>query len=186
MEKELFNLLSESLCYPEDKKEGALLEMSGKLKMAGFDFSNECDILIEYFKSNTRECIEEDYTRTFDMNAVCPLEIGYILFGEDYKRGEFLVRVSELHEEYETKQVEHELADYLPSILRLIPLMKDGELKKDFIEQIVLPALKRMLEKFSRKDKDQVNPFSIPIRISENILSSKYTMNPTILEACYE
>ncbi len=36
---------------------------------------------------------EELYTRTFDLNPVCALEIGWHLFGEDYERGAFLVRM---------------------------------------------------------------------------------------------
>jgi nitrate reductase gamma subunit len=36
---------------------------------------------------------EELYTRTFDINPVCSLEIGWQLFGEEYHRGALLVRL---------------------------------------------------------------------------------------------
>jgi hypothetical protein len=31
------------------------------------------------------------FTRSFDVQAVTTLDLGYIVFGEDYKRGELLV-----------------------------------------------------------------------------------------------
>ncbi|HSE32303.1 MAG TPA: hypothetical protein VLA93_12100, partial [Pyrinomonadaceae bacterium] len=37
--------------------------------------------------------LQELYTRTFDLNPACALEIGYHLFGENYKRGEFLANL---------------------------------------------------------------------------------------------
>ena len=37
--------------------------------------------------------LQELYTRTFDLNPVCALEVGYHLFGENYKRGEFLANL---------------------------------------------------------------------------------------------
>ena len=37
--------------------------------------------------------LEELFTQTFDLSPVCCLEVGWHLFGENYERGEFLVRV---------------------------------------------------------------------------------------------
>ena len=40
------------------------------------------------------EQIQELYTRTFDINPVCTLEIGWHIFGEDYARGALLVKTA--------------------------------------------------------------------------------------------
>jgi nitrate reductase delta subunit len=40
--------------------------------------------------------LEEFYTRTFDINPVSALEIGWHLYGEQYERGAFLVKMREL------------------------------------------------------------------------------------------
>ena len=37
--------------------------------------------------------LQELFTRTFDLNPACTLEIGWQLYGEDYRRGEFLVQM---------------------------------------------------------------------------------------------
>ena len=41
------------------------------------------------------EQVQELFTRTFDLNPMCTLEIGWQLYGEDYQRGEFLVKMRE-------------------------------------------------------------------------------------------
>ena len=43
--------------------------------------------------------LEELFTRTFDINPQCTLELGWQLYGEDYNRGAFLVRMRELMRE---------------------------------------------------------------------------------------
>ena len=40
--------------------------------------------------------LQELYTRTFDLSPVCTLEVGWHLYGEQYRRGRFLVKTREL------------------------------------------------------------------------------------------
>ena len=85
-------------------------------------FSGFC---LEIHKFSLLE-LQELYTRTFDLSPVCALEVGYHLFGEDYKRGEFLARLRETENPYELGQ-EQQLPDYLPVVLRLLGQMEDAE-----------------------------------------------------------
>lgn len=186
MLNDIYPYLSMLLCYPDGGQLEALKrieEITKKSDVTGLDAS-ELKAMSDYLLQTSRRDIEEDYTRTYDINCVCPLEIGYILFGEDYKRGEFLVRAQELHQEFDTPLVNNELADYLPNILMLIPVMKEDDLKKDFIEMILLPALERMVETF--KTKDKTNPLSLPLKWAKEVLEHEYQLNPSILEANYE
>ena len=41
------------------------------------------------------EDLQELYAATFDLDPTCSLEVGWHLFGENYERGEFLVRMRE-------------------------------------------------------------------------------------------
>jgi nitrate reductase assembly molybdenum cofactor insertion protein NarJ len=59
------------------------------------------------------------YTHTFDVQAITTLDIGYVLFGDDYKRGELLANLSREHREA-GNDCGHELADHLPNVLRLM------------------------------------------------------------------
>jgi len=57
---------------------------------------------------------EEIYTRTFDVQAITTLDAGYVLFGDDYKRGELLVNLSKEHTK-SGNDCDTELADHLPN-----------------------------------------------------------------------
>ena len=73
-----------------------------------------------------RTCSPELYLRTFDVQAITTLDIGYVLFGEDYKRGALLAGLSAEHKKV-SNDCGIELADHLPNVLRLLPKMEAGE-----------------------------------------------------------
>lgn len=94
--------------------------------------------------------LQELYTRTFDVQAATTLGIGYVLFGDDYKRGELLVH---LNREMRAAGVDcgSELPDHLPTILRLLARWDDAELARELVAEIVRPALERMLAEFEEQ-----------------------------------
>ncbi len=92
--------------------------------------------------------MQELYTRTFDVQAITTLDLGYVLFGDDYKRGELLANLNREH------QASHndcgsELADHLPNVLRLMPLLEDDDLLLELVQEIVAPAVSDMTQEFS-------------------------------------
>lgn len=184
MDAKQYSLLATALCYPGPETRKGIRELAIEIEKMDEKYRDLIFPFISYFETETQENLEEAYTNTFDVQAVCPLEIGYTLFGEDYKRGEFLVRISDLHREHNTDLISSELGDYLPNILRLLSKMPDEAFKKEFIEKLLLPSLVKMLKNFD--DKKDANPFSRPLRMLNEYLSSQYTMNPKILEARYE
>lgn len=90
---------------------------------------------------------QEYYISTFDVQAVCFLDIGYILYGEDYKRGVFLVNIKR-EQELAGNDCGTELADHLPNILTLLPKLKDVDLAEELIYSLLIPTLKEMISKF--------------------------------------
>jgi nitrate reductase delta subunit len=95
--------------------------------------------------------LEELYTRTFDLNPVCSLEVGWHLFGEDYTRGNFLVGVRELLRRFGVAEGA-ELPDHLVHLLPALARMDGAD---DFARKYVLPALGKMLEGFEEPE----NPY---------------------------
>ncbi len=89
------------------------------------------------------EEMQEIYTQTFDLNPVATLEIGYHLFGENYKRGLFLAQLRETEAQYELDE-RRQLPDYLPTLLRLLTRLDDRELREDLIAECLLPAIGKM------------------------------------------
>lgn len=109
--------------------------------------------------------LQELYTRTFDLNPVCALEIGYHLFGENYKRGEFLANLRKTEAPFDLGQKD-QLPDYLPVLLRLLTNLTDEELKTSLIAECMLPAIAKMLKSFNDND----NPYRYLLEALQNTL----------------
>ena len=91
--------------------------------------------------------MEELFTRSFDVQAVTTLDLGYVLFGDDYKRGELLVNLNREHREAEN-ECYTELSDHLPNVLRLLPKMQDRAIADELVQKVISPSLNRMIKGF--------------------------------------
>jgi nitrate reductase assembly molybdenum cofactor insertion protein NarJ len=100
--------------------------------------------------------IQEIFTRSFDVQAVTTLSVGYIAFGDDYKRGELLVNLAR---EYREAEVDcgTELADHLPNVLRLMAKWQDQELVVEFVEEILHAAVRTMIAEFGPERMEERN-----------------------------
>ena len=105
------------------------------------DFAN-------YVYNTSQEKLEEIYTRTFDVQAITTLDLGYVLFGDDYKRGALLANLSKEHREAHN-DCGTELADNLSNILTLLHKLQDIELCEELVENIILPALYKVINEFN-------------------------------------
>ncbi len=91
--------------------------------------------------------LEDLYLRSFEVQSITTLDIGYVVFGDDYKRGELLVNLNKEHQNYGVNCGD-ELADNLSNILKLINVLEDYKLLNDLINKIVAPALTGMIQGF--------------------------------------
>lgn len=105
------------------------------------------------------EQLQELFIQTFDLNPVCALEVGWQLFGDEYKRGEFLVKMRGEMRRHDLPE-SGELPDHLTHVLPLLARM-DSEEAAQFASRFVLPAVEKMLAALNGKK----NPF-------ENVLSA--------------
>ena len=98
------------------------------------------------FATETADCgtagYEELYTRTFDINPACALELGWHLHGESYDRGAFLVRMRALLAQHNLAE-SAELPDHLSHALALFGRMSDDEAAA-FARESLKPALAQM------------------------------------------
>jgi nitrate reductase molybdenum cofactor assembly chaperone NarJ/NarW len=81
--------------------------------------------------------LEELYTRTFDLNPVCALEVGWHIHGETYERGSFLVEMRDLLRRAGRPE-DGELPDHLS---RLLPAL--GHIGADEAEALVRDRILR-------------------------------------------
>ena len=145
-----------------------------------------------FVENVTLHTLEELYTRSFEVQAVTTLDLGYLLFGDDYKRAELLVNLNKEHNTV-NNDCGNELADHLPNILRLLPLLNDYELRTELVNLVIAPALMKMLDDFrpemlEKKNKvykkhhktliDQPSDYALiyhlPIKVVMNFISSDF------------
>ena len=100
--------------------------------------------LEERTKGMGRGEVEEMFTRTFEINPVCALEVGWHIYGEDYARGALLVRLRQELREQGIPEIA-ELPDHLTHVLQLLGRL-GSSLADDLAGRYVLPALKKMIE----------------------------------------
>jgi nitrate reductase molybdenum cofactor assembly chaperone len=140
-----YDLLARLLDYPE---EGGYAEAVARCIEVLEDGYAEAAALLRPLHDKVRamsdEEVQELYTRTFDINAVCTLEIGWHIYGEDYARGALLVK---LREQLRLMNVpeSRELPDHLTHVLLLIGRMT-GEEADELAARYLLPGLDKMLE----------------------------------------
>lgn len=130
--------------------------------------------------------MEELFVRSFDVQAVTTLDIGYVLFGDDYKRGELLVNLNREHRAVDNDCF-NELSDHLPNILRLLPKLPDPAIIHELVEKVLAPALKKMIGEFETdriKAKEQSYKKHYKTLIDRS--QASYTVYQTTLKSLYE
>ncbi len=98
--------------------------------------------------------LQEIYTKSFEVQAVTSLEIGYLLYGDDYTRGDVMVGLSQEHDAV-NNDCGYELSDHLTNVLRLISKMKNQETIKELVRLMIAPAVENMMKEFTPSSMEQ-------------------------------
>ncbi|MFO1464404.1 MAG: hypothetical protein U1F66_11580 [bacterium] len=123
----------------------------------------------EYLAGISEERLQELYTQTFEIQPLCHLDVGYVLFGEDYKRGQFLVHLKQEHEKIRN-ECGSELPDHLPNFLNLLARHPDREFAGELAREFLIPALEKMLGGFKEKG----NVYGAPLQALSAVLRRDY------------
>ncbi len=163
----VYRYLANAIDYPGAQYVGLLSECQSLLEREYPEALPRFSKLYQHVLQSNAAQVEESYTKTFDVNAVCHLDVGYQLFGEDYKRGALLVELSRVQREA-GNDTGTELADHLPNLLRLIPKVKSPDERQELVKKLILPALQKMCANFAEG--------------SENVYCSALSAISTVLE----
>lgn len=112
--------------------------------------------------------LEELFTETFDMNPACSLEIGWHLFGEEYERGTFLVRMRAALREHDLAE-STELPDHLTHVLGVLGRMEEAA-GRDFASACVQPAVEKICAALAGHD----NPYEQLLGALRTFLAARY------------
>lgn len=142
-----YNLLADLFRYPgpdfQEKLDATLLMLEAQYPSAAKTLAPFRDWM--YSASEDRR--QELYTKTFDVQPICYLDLGYVIFGEDYKRGSFLVHMGQA-QAAAGNDCGSELSDNLSNVLTFLPLCKDEALVDELAAKILAPALKMLIAEF--------------------------------------
>lgn len=114
----------------------------------------------------TVEEVQELYVQTFDLNPVCALEVGWQLYGDNYDRGNFLVKMRQELERHGVPE-NRELPDHISNVLPLLACMDPSDAML-FAAASAVPALNKMLAAFEGKN----SPYEDVLKALRRILKS--------------
>jgi nitrate reductase delta subunit len=164
----LYEILASSLEYPGEDWNTRLDRCKQWLTIQEPDVAVQFIIFRRKISELSIDKLQELYTQTFDLNPVCTLDIGYHVFGENYKRGELLAKLREIEAPYELGQAS-QLPDHLPVLLRLLTKLEDEEQRLALIGEILIPALAKMIEALSQAE----NPYRDLIEVISDALKDE-------------
>ncbi|MBS1949116.1 MAG: hypothetical protein JST47_15245 [Bacteroidetes bacterium] len=154
-----YALLSAFFIYPHNNAYiEKIKEAHDYLSLRIPEAAEAMNVYMEFISKSSLTEVQELFLRSFDVQAITTLDIGFILFGEDYKRGQLLVHLNREHREA-GNVCETELSDHLPNVLRLLAKMKDMQIRDELALRLVIPAVEKMIGEFDDKKiekKDEV------------------------------
>lgn len=142
-----YTLLADLFQYPDGEYPQKIKDIQAFLNSNYPEAGEHMDKFVELLPARDLNKMEELYIRSFDVQSITTLDIGYVLFGDDYKRGELLANLNREHVQA-NNDCGSELGDHLPNLLRLISKLDDQELIIEMVEELLVPALVKMISEF--------------------------------------
>ena len=111
-------LLADLVTYPGRGYRTTLLAAADELAVLSPRAEQEIEAFAASLEDLSLGQLQELYTAAFDLSPVCPLDLGWHLFGEQYERGAFLVRMRDALDAHGIAE-STELPDHLSYVLQL-------------------------------------------------------------------
>jgi nitrate reductase delta subunit len=163
-----FAQLALLLSYPEEGHEREATRCRDFFAVDCPQLEAPLSAFLEQTRSLSLEDLQALYTSTFDLNPLCSLEVGWHLFGENYERGEFMVKMREEMRRYGIVE-STELPDHLTHALELLGCMESQD-ATSFANACLFPALDKMRMEITGKS----NPFENIFLAIEQLLTMRH------------
>jgi len=145
---ESYDGLARLLDYPEGKQ--GLLEcygtVAGYLSQSGIE--SPAAPFEELVRSSTLAELQEDYVAHFDFNPAAAPYLGHHLYGDNQKKGAYMIKVKQEFGRHDFDPAGNELPDHLAVLLSFLAhLARRGEdvFRRQFIEEMVMPGLDKLV-----------------------------------------
>jgi len=160
--------LAPLLDYPTDALPSHALACRRSLAADWPDAAGELTPFVAWSLNEPLQALEERYTRTFDLSAVCAPYAGIHIFGEEsFARGELMARLREAFTRYGF-DAGPELPDHIAVLLRFAPKLDPGELE-ELIECCLAGVVGKMADRLDPLD----NPYRAPVRALRRLIADE-------------
>jgi nitrate reductase delta subunit len=163
MKTKVLESVSRVLRYPDEQTMNGAEMLYVILQGEHADAAKDIADFGEFVEQHELWEVEEAYTRIFDVNTSCALEVGWHLFGEEYARGMFLVRMREELRKHGLPESK-ELPDHITHVLEVLAAMPADKAER-FAKACVLPAALKMHEAIQKQDTPYARPISCLIHV---------------------
>jgi nitrate reductase assembly molybdenum cofactor insertion protein NarJ len=157
---EVYKYIADLFRYPTTESIKSIQRVMDFLSKKDIVLASKFEPFVTFHADKQMSHLEEQYIKTFDVQAICHLDIGYIIFGDDSKRGRFLYHMKE-EQELIGNDCGSDLADFLPNVLTLLSKSDNKDLAEELSVSILLPALRKMNQKLVSEN----SVFNIPMEI---------------------
>lgn len=148
---ERYEALARMLEYPTDKK-----ALQSDCKRVATSMDSQVGICLSSFgcfaEASSLAELQEDYVATFDFNPATAPYLGHHLYGDNQKKGAYMIALKQQFARFGYSPTDDELPDHLSVVLGFLAHLAGQEKKEErqlIIEDYVLPGVQRMTTAFA-------------------------------------
>ncbi|MCC7033689.1 MAG: nitrate reductase molybdenum cofactor assembly chaperone [Acidobacteria bacterium] len=159
-------VLAQALTYPDDATPGLVARCADAASWAPPETAAALAEYAARLDGLSAAAMQEQFIAAFDFDPKCSLDIGWHLYGENYDRGDFLVRLRDLLTRHGIAE-DHELPDHLPHVLHLLGRLP-ADAAASLAAESVAPAVAKILEGLAARE----GPYPALMRAVQATVSS--------------
>ena len=141
--EKLSDALASVLIYPQHDYAKRVLRVRDLVAIEAPTVADQVETFMANIEGMSLSDLEERYIQTFDLNPLCSLDTGWQLFGEEYNRGLYMVKIREEMRRHNLPETT-ELPDHLTNVLRVLGRMTEDD-AISFAVCCLIPAIDKIL-----------------------------------------
>ena len=153
-----YDALARMLDYPEGKQQlqddYRLVSTFLNMRRLGTPITE----FAEFVDTSSLAALQEEYVATFDFNPATAPYLGHHLFGDNQKKGGYMIMLKQEYGRCGYKPVGTELPDHLSVVLSFLAHLarQEGQgARQPFIAECVLPGVERLNTAFAARQDSQ-------------------------------
>lgn len=150
-----YDALARLFEYPREheKLQLAFTTVAGYLRQN--DIESRLNLFGDLVGSSPLEELQEEYVARFDFNPAAAPYLGHHLYGDNQKKGGYMIQVKQEYARHDFAAPEEELPDHLAVLLAFLAHLArrgEDEVRREFIGKLILPGINKLLGSQAPRD----------------------------------